>query len=42
MSWLGNLMQPTIGETFMFLNVKHDIHIKPKSYKLELLGELVV
>ena len=22
--------------------VKHDIHIKPKSYKLELLGELVV
>ena len=21
---------------------KHDIHIKPKSHKLELLGELVV
>ena len=21
---------------------KHDIHIKPKSYKLELLGEFVV
>ena len=21
---------------------KHDIHIKPKSYKLELLGKLVV
>ena len=21
---------------------EHDIHIKPKSYKLELLGELVV
>ena len=21
---------------------RHDIHIKPKSYKLELLGELVV
>ena len=20
---------------------KHDIHIKPKSYKLELLGELI-
>ena len=28
----------------VFLQVvkKHDIHIKPKSYKLELLGELVV
>ena len=23
-------------------SVKHDIYIKPKSYKLELLGELVV
>ena len=22
--------------------LKHDIHIKPKSYKLELLGELVI
>ena len=22
--------------------LKHDIHIKPKSYKLELLGKLVV
>ena len=21
---------------------KHDIHIKPKSYKLDLLGELVI
>ena len=24
------------------IGVKHDIHIKPKSYKLELLGKLVV
>ena len=25
-----------------FLLRKHDIHIKSKSYKLELLGELVI
>ena len=24
------------------LLLKHDIHIKPKSYKFELLGELVI
>ena len=28
------------GEDYDLL--KHDIHIKPKSYKLELVGELVV
>ena len=27
---------------FLRFLLKHDIHIKPKSYKLELLGELVV
>ena len=26
---------------FFFLVSKHNIHIKPKSYKFELLGELV-
>ena len=25
-----------------FFMLKHDIHIKPKFYKLELLGELVI
>ena len=35
------LMQ--IGVFCNFISVKrHDIHIKPESYKLELLGELVV
>ena len=34
------------GENLKFWHMgillKHDIHIKPKSYKLELLGELVI
>ena len=33
MAWLVNAMEDV---------EKHDIHIKSKSYKLELLGELVI
>ena len=42
LNWFVCLSTCRYGVTCEVGCLKHDIHIKPKSYKLELLGKLVI